>query len=145
MIVGFARNLYWALPLLLLPIVYVLYGFPSAKNNKGKLLFWALLAVLLYIRFLCGYEYITTITFMVAALVAYHLYMQKSTVGTYIRQMTIVGIVAVMSFAAALGTHIVFFEWVHGFNQTIHNYHQTKGDRKDDELKRLSKLSLQRA
>lgn len=107
MIVGFARNLYWALPLLLLPIVYVLYGFPSAKNNKGKLLFWALLAVLLYIRFLCGYEYITTITFMVAALVAYHLYMQKSTVGTYIRQMTIVGIVAVMSFAAALGTHIV--------------------------------------
>ncbi len=106
MLVGFGRNLYWVLPFMVLPFIYTLYAYDRSARLSRQLLFWAGLAVLLYLRYLCGYEYITTITIMVAAAVLYHLYMLKSTKRVYAKQVAIVFSVSIVSFVAAVGTHI---------------------------------------
>lgn len=107
MIVGFSRNLYWAVPLFILPIVFILYYYRSESSKKRTLIFWLILGLLLYLRFLCGYEYITTITIMVAAVVFYCLYMNKAKFKDYLRQTILIGLVAVSAFVAALATHVV--------------------------------------
>jgi hypothetical protein len=108
MLVGFARNLYWALPLIFLPLIFTLfyYAIPSKKNIKKDIIFWFFLGFLLYLRYLNGYEYITTITIMIMSAIAYKLYISKSNKKTYIIQFLMIGFVSVFAFGLALGTHI---------------------------------------
>lgn len=114
MLVSFARNLYWALPLMVLPLVFALFGYDrlvrrSAGNWRRQVLFWSGLGVLLYLRYLCGYEYLTTLTIMVAAVVIYYLYLADGLqrVKRYAGQLTLVLVVSVLAFGAALGTHVL--------------------------------------
>lgn len=107
MIVGFSRNLYWTLPLLFLPFIYALYAYGPDAARPKKTLFWSVLGVLLYLRYLTGYEFITTITIMVAAAIGYHLFVQKNSKKTYVKEIALVAGVSILGFAAALGTHLV--------------------------------------
>lgn len=111
MVVGFARNLYWALPLMLLPFIYVLYMYRARASKKYQLGFWAGLASLFFLRYLCGYEYITTLTIMAAAGVFYYLYLdapfKRANWKRYAQQTTLVLLVSIVGFAAAGGTHIL--------------------------------------
>lgn len=107
MLVGFARNLYWALPLMVLPLIYVLFAYsPDLKKSK-KIIFWIILAALFYIRFLCGYEYVTSFPIMAAAGVIYYLYISGGKPRVYIKELALVLLVSVIGFSAALGTHIL--------------------------------------
>jgi hypothetical protein len=108
MIVGFARNLYWALPLIFLPLVFTLFYYkaPSKKNIKKDIIFWFFLGLFLYLRYLNGYEYLTTITIMIMSAIAYKLYINKSNKKTYIKQFVVAGFVSVLTFGLALGTHV---------------------------------------
>jgi hypothetical protein len=107
MVVGFARNLYWALPLLILPFVYVLYAYKYDAHRKRQILFWGGLVALLYLRYLCGYEYITTITIMVAAAVVYYLFLAKGDRKMYVQQIALVFAASFLAFALAIGTHVM--------------------------------------
>gem|GEM_PF-5843075 len=107
MIVGFARNLYWALPLFIAPFVFALYKYRLHESRKSALVFWSILGSLLYLRYLCGYEYITTFTIMTVAVVVYFLYMGKAKRVDYYRQIAISCMVSVLAFGAALATHVV--------------------------------------
>jgi hypothetical protein len=108
MIVGFGRNLYWVLPLMLLPLLLVLYYYEDSKVKPNKsYLFWVSLGVLYYIRFLCGYEYVTTLTIMSFAGIAYFLWLKQVNLGRYIREGALVLLVAGVGFFAALTTHII--------------------------------------
>lgn len=106
MIVGFARNLYWALPLMFAPLIYILYFYEGAKSYRSKALFWVGLATLLYIRYLCGYEYITTLTIMLLAAITYFLILSSASKKRVVSELSIAFVVSVVSFTLALGTHI---------------------------------------
>jgi ABC-type multidrug transport system fused ATPase/permease subunit len=107
MIVGFSRNLYWSLPLFILPLVYVLYFYGRDFSTRKTIIFWTGLGVILYLRYLCGYEYITTITIMAMAAVAYWLFIHKAKRIDFIKQIVLVGAISVVAFSAALATHVM--------------------------------------
>lgn len=107
MLVGFGRNLYWALPLMILPFIAALYYYRPVAKLKYQVYFWLVIGLLLYIRYLCGYEYLTTLTIMVAAAIGYHLALSRASRKVYVQQFAIVLAVSVMGFALALTTHIV--------------------------------------
>jgi hypothetical protein len=107
MVVGFGRNLYWALPLMVAPLIYVLFVYKPKSSWRWQFSFWSGLAILLYLRFLCGYEYVTSLTIMAAAAVAYFLFLESASLKKYIREFALVFLAAMFGFTAALGTHIL--------------------------------------
>ena len=111
MIVGFSGNLFWAVPTMFAPLLYVLYFYKSQFVRNKAILFWSGAFVLLYIRYLNGYEYVSAFTIMVAAAVAYVSYLSKQNMKEYIKQFALVFVVSLFAFIAAFGTHI------YGLNQ----------------------------
>ena len=108
MVVGFARNLYWALPLMVAPFLYVLMFYKSMHAKQlHPVIFWGGLFVLLYLRLLCGYEYVTSFAIAVFAGMVPYLYESKSRVLTYGKQALITICIALLAFGAALTTHVV--------------------------------------
>lgn len=107
MIVGFSRNLYWALPLLFAPVVYILYFYRHKTSVSYKVKFFAGLALLLLARYLCGYEYASTITIMLMAVIGYFLYVNNEKLKTYAKVFFVTGAVSVISFALAMGIHVL--------------------------------------
>lgn len=107
MIVGFSRNLYWVLPTFILPLIFILFYYPQKNADKNKrLLFWIILGALLCIRFLCGYEYLTTITIMTFSVIVYYLFVNKAKKNEYIREIIIAGVVSVLAFFSAIAIHV---------------------------------------
>lgn len=109
MIVGFSRNLYWAMPLMFLPVAYVLYAFrpDRLKPGRGALVFFVGLVLLLYIKYLAGYEFLTAFTILPIALMSYSLYVNGESLKSYIKATLAVGLVSLVAFGAALTTHAV--------------------------------------
>lgn len=109
MIVGFSRNLYWAMPLMFIPIVYVLYYFNpnQLRRGGGGWVFFTVLGLLLYVRYLTGYEYLTTFTILPFAVMVYFLYMHSEPLKSYVKAALGVGLVSGAAFAMALGTHVI--------------------------------------
>lgn len=69
-VVGFGRNTYWAMPFLFLPFIFTLYYYSRQGRNKPYLLFLGGLFLLFFLRFLNGYEFISTVVLApIAALV----------------------------------------------------------------------------
>ncbi len=106
MLVGFGRNLYWALPLMIAPFVYSLYYYRVGQPTKATVVFWSVIGVLLYLRYLAGYEYITTLTLMVFAAMAYVLYLNKAKLKAYAKTAALTIGVSLIALIAAMGTHI---------------------------------------
>ena len=106
MLVGFGRNLYWAMPLLVLPLIYVLYFYNQKASKNRTIIFWIGLGALLYLRYLCGYEYITTLTIMAVAAASYSLFMRRATLGQHLRAVLTVGLVSGAAFCLAIVTHV---------------------------------------
>ncbi len=107
MLVGFSRNLYWAMPLLFLPLIYTLFLFEKySKTPKNKILFLVGLFFILYFKYLSGYEYVTTITIMVCSASSYYLYIKKASFVQHSIYYMLVVAVSFMAFTAAVGTHI---------------------------------------
>ncbi|MDF2460675.1 MAG: hypothetical protein K0S68_78 [Candidatus Saccharibacteria bacterium] len=107
MVVGFGRNLYWAMPLMFASLAYTLWFYRPQAARKRAVWFWSGLGVLFYLRYLCGYEYVTSFTLMVAAAIAYHLYMGRAQRKSYLREFSLLLATAVLSFSLAIGTHVL--------------------------------------
>lgn len=106
MVISFARDLYWAFPLMLAPLLLTLYFFKSSESRSWHIKFYVLLGILLYLRYLCGYEYLTTITIMVIAVMSYHLFLDKADRKTVFKHVGTAFGVSVVAFFMAFGTHI---------------------------------------
>ncbi len=106
MLVVFARNLYWALPLMVLPIIVILWFYKPNATKKYSMYFWSGVFLALYLRFICGYEYVTTLSIMAVAIISYFLFMEKFGWKMYLKQFAIAFAVSLLAFAFALGTHI---------------------------------------
>lgn len=120
MLVGFSRNLYWAMPLLFLPLIYTLFLFEKLSSTpKKKIVFLLGLLIIFYLKYLSGYEYITTITIMACSAVAYYLYIKKASIVEHCTSYALVMAVSLMAFTAALGTHI------HSLNSQTGSYRES--------------------
>lgn len=106
MLVGFARNLYWSLPTLLLPLPFMLYAFHTKVRHKQTLAVWIGLFVILYIRYLSGYEYVTTSTIMPLSIIGYYLYLERAKLKDYVRNFLIACAVSIFAFGCAFATHV---------------------------------------
>lgn len=107
MIVSFSRNLYWALPLMITPIVYILYFYTPSLSRKTHSWFLAGLALLLYLRFLCGYEYITTFTIMVVSVTLYELILSGMKYKSILKRIALVGLMPFVAFMLTFSTHVL--------------------------------------
>lgn len=107
MIVSFSRNLYWAMPLMVAPIVYILYFYKSRASNAQHLIFLGGLTALLYLRFLCGYEYVTTLAIMVIATSLYVLTLEKTNIKELLKRVVWIGAAPVLAFVLAFSTHVL--------------------------------------
>ena len=105
--VGFARNLYWALPLLVAPIIFVLWGYRRQASAARRAIFWSIVGLLTCAKFLCGYEYVTSLAVMVVAGVAYHLYLERAKRQIYFKELALAFAVVVLSFFVAMGIHVI--------------------------------------
>lgn len=107
MLVSFARNLYWALPLMFVPLIFTLFFYRYKTTEKYQVTYNIILGVLLFLRFLNGYEYVTSITIMIAAAVGYFLYIENKQLNDYVKEFAKVFVVTLIAFSSALGVHIV--------------------------------------
>jgi hypothetical protein len=107
MLVGFGRNLYWALPLMVVPLILSLYYYKRDRRGVERVVFWAIISLSLYLRYLTGYEYVTTFTIMVFAVIAYKLYLEQAHLKDYVKNAGVVLGVSLIAFVAAMTTHIV--------------------------------------
>ena len=115
-LVSVGRNLYWALPLIMLPLV-VVWRIYEAHGIQGSRLHVGIFAVagLVFLKCLCGYEYITCLCLApaVALTVVWAAYDFENT-GRFIRHAAILFLAACIGFAAAMIFHFVFVWWAVG-------------------------------
>ena len=64
-IVGYAQNMYWIEPLMFAPFVFAFLCYSYCKLSKKLWLFYLGEAILLFLKLLSGYEYISTIAISV--------------------------------------------------------------------------------
>ncbi len=88
-------------------LVYCLYYYKLRASHKYRAYFWAVLAVLFCLKALTGsYEYITTYTAMAAAVVGYYLWIQRASIKTYIKELSLVAVFCSLGLLTGLGIHV---------------------------------------
>lgn len=103
---GFGPSTYWQLWTMMLPTLVPLLVWPRLGEGRGKWLRGGLIiAGLICLKSLCGYEYITTVILGAAAAVAYHEFrgrFDRRLLGSLVGA----GIAGVVGFAVAIGIHM---------------------------------------
>jgi hypothetical protein len=89
------------------PIVYILYFFKTSFQKKEGVLFFSGLILLLYLRYLCGYEYVTTITIMLIATSLYFLMMSKSKFKKISQTIILFVLSSLVALLLAFSTHVL--------------------------------------
>jgi hypothetical protein len=102
-VVGFARNLYWATPLLFLPLIYTLLYYRQPKRSKSYFLFLGGLFILIFLRLLNGYEFTPEVILIPVVAMAFLIFPQDSSLKTFVKQAAPLCAVGVLAFMAAFG------------------------------------------
>jgi len=102
-IIGFARNLYWATPLLFLPFIFTLYYYAEPGKTRRYGIFLGGLLALFFIRFLNGFEYVPTIILSVVAVAGLVSYERSASLKQFVREAALIGVVGAVAFAGAVG------------------------------------------
>ena len=71
-LVVFARNTYWFAFIMFAPFVFSFLTYQFFKNTRKLIFFYAIIAVLLFVKFLNGYEHASTVALSVLAPVAFY-------------------------------------------------------------------------
>jgi hypothetical protein len=103
---GFGASTYWQLWTFLLPILVPLLVWPHLGTGRRKWLRGgALIAVLVFVKCLCGYEFLSTLLLGVAAAVGYHEFrgrIDRRLLGRLVLAMS----AGLAGFLTALGVHV---------------------------------------
>lgn len=106
-VVIFARNLYWVEATWFLPTaITFLYGKRSLISGKSAIKMGALLFAAFLAKFLCGYEYLTTIALSACAPLAYYTMQYQIGLKRGLVQLVICGISLTLAFSAAVSLHM---------------------------------------
>ena len=107
-IILFARNLYWASFLIYAPYILCAMFYPTAARNGGMRLagLALLVAVVVFIKCLCGYEYITILILSCSPFLLYEGIRKSFPLRKIISHQAIFVVVTLLAFIFAFGTHI---------------------------------------
>ena len=100
----FAGNLYWASFWLLLPFAFSLNVYPAWRERWG--LFLGSIGLMMMLKSLCGYEYLSVMALAAAAPVVFYELLRETRLFSILKRVVQVGVVSVAGFAAALVLHL---------------------------------------
>lgn len=107
-IVGYAQNMYWIEPLMFAPFAFAFLSYPYCKSSKKLWLFYLGEAILLFVKLLNGYEYISTIAMSVLVpIIFFELINNKQKIIKLWKHAVVTCIVVVVAFAGAYATNFM--------------------------------------
>ncbi|MBL0405071.1 hypothetical protein JKG68_13925 [Microvirga aerilata] len=119
-LIQYANDIYWLGALALLPmfLVAALYD-PSGMSKKGRILPWALLLAS-YVKFLCGYEFVSTIALAPIFFVLLREPTREWFSWRVIRAIMLMSAALVGGFALAMATHLIQVYFVSDINPVLY-------------------------
>lgn len=107
-IVGYAQNMYWIEPLMFAPFAFAFLSYPYCKSSKKLWLFYLGEAILLFLKLLGGYEYISTIAMSVLVpIIFFELINNKQKIIRLWKHAVMTCIVVVVAFVGAYATNFM--------------------------------------
>lgn len=107
-IVGYAQNMYWIEPLMFAPFVFAFLCYSYCKSSKRLWLFYLGEAILLFLKLLGGYEYISTIAISVfVPIIFFELVNNKQKVISLWKHAVMTCVVVVVAFVGAYVTNFM--------------------------------------
>ena len=107
-IVIFAKNLFWLTFTLFLPMAFsIYYSKKIFVNFKIFYLLLFLLFISFLFKFLCGYEFITTIFLSTCAPVFYHGLKQKFKISLIFKKIILLGVIFTLAFIFSITIHTI--------------------------------------
>lgn len=107
-IVGYAQNMYWIEPLMFAPFAFAFLSYSYCKSSKKMWLFYLGETILLFLKLLGGYEYISTIAISVfVPIIFFELVNNKQKVISLWKHAVMTCIVVVVAFVGAYATNFM--------------------------------------
>ena len=107
-IVGYAQNMYWIEPLMFAPFAFAFLSYSYCKSSKKMWLFYLGEIILLFLKLLGGYEYISTIAISVfVPIIFFELVNNKQKVIKLWKHAVMTCIVVVVAFVGAYATNFM--------------------------------------
>lgn len=107
-VVGYAQNMYWIEPLMFAPFAFAFLSYSYCKSSKKMWLFYLGEAVLLFLKLLSGYEYISTIAISVLVpIIFFELVNNKQKVIKLWKHAVMTCVVVVVAFVGAYVTNFM--------------------------------------
>lgn len=107
-IVGYAQNMYWIEPLMFAPFTFAFLSYSYCKSSKKMWLFYLGETILLFLKLLGGYEYISTIAISVfVPIIFFELVNNKQKVIKLWKHAVMTCVVVVVAFVGAYATNFM--------------------------------------
>ncbi|WLD47233.1 hypothetical protein NLML1_0883 [Candidatus Nanosynbacter lyticus] len=107
-IVGYAQNMYWIEPLMFAPFAFAFLSYSYCKSSKKMWLFYLGETILLFLKLLGGYEYISTIAISVLVpIIFFEFVNNKQKVISLWRYAVMTCVVVVVAFVGAYATNFM--------------------------------------
>ena len=107
-IVGYAQNMYWIEPLMFAPFAFAFLSYSYCKSSKKMWLFYLGETILLFLKLLGGYEYISTVAISVLVpIIFFELVNNKQKVISLWRYAVMTCVVVVVAFVGAYVTNFM--------------------------------------
>lgn len=104
-IVGYAKSLYWALPLMILPMLLMLFGIKQDMSSRRVIILGLLLYLCFCVKFAAGYEYVPVVILSAIAAAVVALVLAKATLNVILRCSIFVGVIGLCAFLSILVAH----------------------------------------
>ncbi len=107
-IVGYAQNMYWIERLMFAPFAFAFLSYSYCKSSKKMWLFYLGETILLFLKLLGGYEYISTIAISVfVPIIFFELVNNKQKIIKLWKHAVMTGVVVVIAFVGAYVTNFM--------------------------------------
>lgn len=107
-VVGYAQNMYWIGPLMFAPFAFAFLSYSYCKSSKKMWLFYLGETILLFLKLLGGYEYISTIAISVfVPIIFFELVNNKQKIIKLWKHAVMTGVVVVIAFVGAYVTNFM--------------------------------------
>jgi hypothetical protein len=120
-LVGYARNIYWTLPLLIAPFILSYVAYDQLRSKSSHILFYLAIGVLFLLKLLDGYEHITTMVLSVFAVITFYEYKSVSSLKKLIKPLALVISISAVSFIGAVSLNTIGLnEYYHDIGKSLH-------------------------
>ena len=130
-VVGYAQNMYWIEPLMFAPFAFAFLSYSYCKSSKKMWLFYLGETILLFLKLLGGYEYISTIAISVLVpIIFFELVNNKQKVISLWRYAVMTCVVVVVAFVGAYVTNFMALsDYYHSSNTALKMINERASER----------------